>query len=484
MDDTELRSRLESLASRTAPPTQDTDELVARVVERSRAGRRRQALLIAAAATVVAVLVAVPAVRSEQGRDTDPASPALSTGVYTTPTRGILSDEPAFLEGMLRLPWTNGPGGRDVPEPHLDTRHVVWAGLVADEQWVLVAGADPAAPLPPDDDGDGRRELDQLDRIVFAWFSGPRDGIAQEMTLFSAPRVVEAGEPAALTDSGGRGIVVAAPDDTVEVSDEVLTSPDGTPRREYEVVPDFEGVAILHLGPVSSLDRSLSYRITRDGQRRTGPFDTLPNPDFVVPDIEFDHLRAAPPPAPGDQATTAAIDELLGRTGFQAERYQAAPGPGCQPGRAPCGLIDPVTILWAGDLATVDGAAARLTVLAVGLEGPFYVTGALGKGVGGQVRSSTCGSEIRPLGTAPADLVVVLRCDVDTGPDDLVVVAPRGATTAVALDSAGSQLATYALDDGVAVVSAPANLASVVVIGADGETIDERAPIGEVDWDP
>ena len=84
-------------------------------------------------------------------------------------------------------------------------------------------------------------------------------------------------------------------------------------------------------------------------------------------------------------------------------------------------------------------------------------------------------------------MVVVLRCGSAYSPegpltDNLVVVAPPGARTARALDDRGEQIASYPLVDGVAVVPFPANLASVAVIGADGETIDERAPMGEVDW--
>jgi hypothetical protein len=469
MDDTDLRARLESLASRTAPPVQDADELVAIVAERSRAGRRRQALLVAAAAAVVAVLVAVPAVRSDLGRDTDPASPAPSTGIYTPPTRGSYADEDSFVEGVRRLPWTSEPAGDDVPEPPLDTRHVVFAGMVADERWVLVAGADPGRPLPPDEDGNGRRELDGVDRVAIAWFTGPLHAAPEEMTLFSTPRVVPASEPTALHDSAGGAIVVAAPGDTVEVSELVEMEPDGTLRRDYEKVPDLDGVAILELRPVATSELSLRYRLTREGDRLTRPFDSYPNPDFTLPDIRFDHVRAAPPPAPGDQAAAAAIDDLFGRTGVSAEYVRS------------------FTVLWAGDLAGPDGQPVRLTVLAVELpDGPYYVTGALGGNAPGQRTTSSCGSEIRPSSTRLDRSTVVLRClssgglGSETG--TLVVVATPGATAARVLDDRGEKIASYPLTDGVAVVPFPTDLASVAVVDAAGRTVDERPPMGVADF--
>jgi len=470
MEDTELRSRLESLASRTAPPAQDADELVAAVAERSRAGRRRQALLVAAVAAVVAVLVAAPAIRSELGRNDDPASPATSTSVYTAPTRGIYADEDSFVEGVRRLPWTNGPDGDNVSEPPLDTRHVVFAGMVADERWVLVAGADPGRPLPPDEDGDGRRELDAVEWVAIAWFTGPLDAAPEEMTLFSHPRVVPAGEPTALTDSANGGIVVAAPGDTVEVSELVEMERDGALRRDYEKVPQLDGVAILELVPVSTLDRALSYRVIRGSERLIRPVESYPNPDFTLPDIAFDYVGAEPPAAPGDQAVTAAIDDLFGRTGVSA------------------GSVRSFTVLWAGDLAGPDGASERLTVLAVELpDGPYYVTGVVGGNAPGQRTMSSCGSEILPSSAGVDQPVLVLHCLSSSGPGratagTLVVVAAPRATTARALDDRGEQIASYPLAGGVAVVPFPADLASVAVVDAAGKTVDEAAPMGEVDW--
>lgn len=151
MEETELRTRLESLASHAAPPPRTIDDPTATVVELHRAGRRRQMAFGAVVAAVVAVLVPIPVTRGLLSSEPDPASPATPSGaVYTTPTRGSLADEPDFLQAMLRRPRTTESSDVDVPVPPLDTRRVVFAGERGGATWVLVAGADPSA-LPLDE---------------------------------------------------------------------------------------------------------------------------------------------------------------------------------------------------------------------------------------------------------------------------------------------------------------------------------------------
>jgi hypothetical protein len=353
----------------------------------------------------------------------------------------------------------------------------VFAGLAGGAKWALVAGVPPGVPTPPDDDADGLPDLDQLDRFAVAWFSGPSGSSAEEMTVYGEPRIVDADEPTAVLSptrpyggsSGSALTVVAAPGDQIEISGLGFIAPDGDITREFSRESMVDGVHISEGGQVdASVDLALRYRVVRGGTEFSGLPQTEPAPDFVPPRVAPSRLRPAPPPAPGDAAVTSAIDELLSHLGLWAHIWD-------------------FTVLWAGDLPTPDGGGARLTVLAGQAEGGgFYLTGALGPS-GSQVSSGSCGSETRPADTSLEDLVVVLRCGPDGGvedasPDSLVVVAPTGATTARALDDGGEPIASYALVDGVAVVPFPANLDSVAVIGADGLAIDERAPMGQVDW--
>jgi hypothetical protein len=298
------------------------------------------------------------------------------------------------------------------------------------------------------------------------------------MTVYGDPHVVDAAEPTAVlspTEPYGSStvnqiIVVGAPGDQVELAWFRQIAPDGKIFREFEPVGTVDGVAAVDAGQVdASIDRALRYRVMRGGAEFSGLPNTEPRPDFVPPPVELARLRPAPPPAPGDAAVAPAIDTLISHLGVWAH------------------ILD-LTVLWAGDLSIPPGGNSRVTVLASQYKDwGVYITGALGREPGGRVSAASCGSEIRPADTSLDDLFVVLRCGWDGAPEDapaysLVVLAPPGATTAQALDDRGDLIASYALTDGVAVVPSPGGLASVAVIGADGATIDERAPMGEVDW--
>jgi hypothetical protein len=476
MEQTELRERLDRLAWRSAPQVRDAGDLAHDIAAGVRTRRRREWTVAALAAVLVAVLVGVPALRSKPERDVQPAAP--SPGVYSTHTRGNLAGDSDFVDAVPQLPWT-GPAGAQEIEPPLDSRHVVFAGLAGGAKWALVAGVPPGVPTPPDEDADGLPDLDRLESFAVAWFSGPSGAGAGEMTVYGEPRIVDADEPTAVLSptkpyggsSGSALIVVAAPGDQIEVSGVGFIGPDGDIRREFSRESMVDGVHVSEGGQVdASVDLSVRYRVVRGGTEFVGRPDTEPAPDFVPPRVDLARLRPTPPPAPGDAAVTSAIDELLSHLGLWAH------------------VLD-FTVLWAGDVPTPDGVGARLTVLGARLMdgGGSYVTGALGREFGGQLSAGTCGAETRPDSDSVDEMVAVLRCGSAysaEGPltDNLVVVAPPEATTARALDDRGEQIASYALVDGVAVVPIPPDLASVAVIGADGVTIDERAPMGQVDW--
>jgi len=468
MEETELRERLGFIAARTSPPLQDPGDLTAAVVDRHLGQQRRKRALGALAAALAVIVVAVPVVVSLTGQDTGPAAPASSSAaVYATTTRGSLAGENFFVDGVRRLPWTGGPAGDTVPEPPLDSRHVVFAGTFSFSRWVLVAGADPDGPLPPDEDGDGRRDLDQLDSVLIAWFRGPEDATPEEMTPATEPRIVAADEPTSLTESARGGLViVAAPGDRIEMSGRAMFEQDGTPRREYEPVSDWNGVVVRQDVPIASFDRAMRYRVIRGGNVVTGTYDTIPNADFRLPDVDFARLRPAPPAAPGDAAVPAAIDDLFGRTGVSFPFVE-------------------VSILWAGDLPARDGRSARLSLLAVLMpdDGPYYVTGALGWDQGGgQVATASCGSEFRPTTTALDSSVFVMRCDATTGAptDSLVVVAPPTGFPTVRTVTGGQGLDEVAVIDGVGVLPVPPGPFEVEVVDTSGGGL-RYDPMGTAD---
>lgn len=464
MEETELRARLERLAERTAPPAQHPRELTATVVSRHHAERRRQRSLATVTAVLAAVFVGVPVWLSRTAQDPGPAGPAPYSGVYTVPTRGNLSSEPDFVEGVRRLPWTTGPAGDDVLEAPLDTRHVVYASNVPGARWALVAGASPTA-LPPDE-GVDPADLDERSSMVIAWFTGPSDATAEEMSLNSRPRIVRADEPTALSDAAaGVAVIVAAPGDRIEVSGFVFVDSDGTTTREYTQESPEEGILVLSGAPLDvPIGRVLRYRVIRGSTVFEDAPDAYPNPDFTRRNVYVARLRPAPPPAPGDAALTAAIDEVLTRSGLYARELS-------------------FTVVWAGDLPTRDGGSARFTLLAAQFpEGGFHVLGGLGWESAGGFAASTCGSENRPADDPLDEQVFVVRCEPGEGGDlptnSLVVVAPPGTAGAQARDKDGGPLGNVPLVDGVGVVPVPGDLATVEVRDADGDSVYDRAPMG------
>jgi hypothetical protein len=462
MEPTELRERLHRLADRSAPPIRDTDDLVRTVADRLHDRRRKERALAAVGAVLAVVLVAVPIALSRTADDPGPAAPAHSSGVYTTPTRGGLSDDLDFVEGVRRLPWTNGPAGSDGLEAPLDSRRVVYASDVPGARWALVAGASPTA-LPPDE-GVDPADLGERTSMVIAWFTGPSGATVEEMSLYSVPRVVRPDRPTALADTvTGVAVIVAAPGDRIEVSRTASIDTDGTPTREYTSEDAPQGIAVVSETPVAaSIDRALKYRVITGSAVFSDRADAYPNPDFTPPDVELARLRPAPSPAPGDATVVVAIDEELSRSG----------------------LVPPAvsfTELWAGDVPTTDGGSGRLTLLAAEFSGGgVHVVAGLGWDGGGGPMTRACGSEARPAGTPLDDQVFVVRCDPENGvpTNSLVVVAPPGTASARALDAGGGPLADYPLVDGVAVVPVPANLATVEVLDAHGETVYDDPPMG------
>jgi hypothetical protein len=459
-EQTELRTRLEELAERMVPPVRDPVELTDRIVARHSAGRRRQ---WAAALAVVVLLVLVPAVRVLTAPDPQPPAPTEKVDIFRGPTRGSLAGDTELVNAIRNLPWTvdDDPAGTT---PTMVNRHVVWAGDFFGGRWALVAGQ--LSPDPP------ARPADTVP-LLLGWFLGPRGATAEQMTLRAVHGVVPT-LPTALTDRrSGATVVVAAPDDRIEVSPGPEIDASGAVHRRYEEAPSDDGVALLAGTPFAP-GEPLRYRVPRDGAWATFPPGSAvypePAPDPAQrSDIQLGRLRGRPDPdEAGDLAAATVPWTVVGETGVPPSQLTA-------------------TILWDGDLPRRSGGTARASVVAVRLpSGAVYVGGVVGFTVAGGPVDVPCGSELRAA-TPVEQLVVVLRCDPEPGRDvpidsqRLVVVGPPEAATARALDHDGTTLGEYPLADGVAVVDMPDSLATVEVLDAAGDTLDARAPMGIAD---
>jgi hypothetical protein len=427
---------------------------------RSRAGRWRGVL--AAAVLGGAVVVTVPAIRSEPAPEPGPPPQEEAAEVYTAPTRGPLADDADVLEAIRRLQWT---GAATVlprpPDPPVGTRHVVWAADTERGRFALVTGTDT---------GTGARDPGS---VVVAWFAGPPGAGPDELTVRGVPHAVDPAMPSALVDAAtGTAVVVGAPDDRVEVSVRPEIAADGTVTRDYEQVPARDGVTVGVVRGDSRLGTALRYRVVRGGERLAGETALHVPPGTPAPDLRVTDLRPAPRAAAADAGVAARMEDLLGRTGLPADQVA-------------------FTVVWSGESPQSGGPASRLTLVTAELpSGAVHVSAVLA--VGGSALSGVpCGSEIRPAG-APVDrqlFVVACAATLGTPPGGevrglaaaLVVVAPPGTATARARDDAYRVLGEYPLTGGVAVVPAPAGLAAVEVLAADGAILDRRPLLRHAD---
>jgi hypothetical protein len=316
--------------------------------------------------------------------------------------------------------------------------------------------------------------------LAVAWFVGPRGATAEQLAKQHLIRDVDRHLPTALTGyrTGGgvfdsTTVVVAAPEDRIEVSLRPEIAASGTATREFQEPPSRDGVAVVFDTHSAIGDPTLRYRVLRDDSyvtlRPDSEVDSVPplerDPTAEVP---VERLRDAPSGHPGDMAAPSFIAGVLAGTGLPPDQLVA-------------------TVLWVGDLPSVVSESARATVMAVRLpSGAIYVGGVLGQeGIEGTF-GVLCGSELRAAAPV-ARLVVVLHCssappsDPPDSSERLIVVGPPEATTARLLDAQGQVLGSNPMVGGVAVVEMPDKLVTVEVLDAGGDTLDARAPMGIAD---
>ncbi|NEK58330.1 hypothetical protein GCU56_10650 [Geodermatophilus sabuli] len=480
--DTDLRDRLHRLAETTAPPPRD--DLASAVAARHRRLRRQRAALGAVAALVAAVVVAVPAGLGGPAVEPAPAAPAAgpdtsgdlpAAAVYTAPTRGSLAGDAAFVEGVLRLPWTRETlVGAGLPNPPQALRHVVFAGDVAGGRWALVAGPD--TTVPQDTDPARQTDLGALGDVAVAWFVGPPGATPAQLELSSVPYGVDPRSPSALADTTtGAVVVVAAPGDTVQVSLRPEVAADGTVSRTWMPVDAPDGVAVLDVGRRDAAhDQALLYRVDRDGEQWVSGADGHVDPSHEAPRPDVRWLRAPAPASPADVMLGSSIESVLASSGLPVDEVD-------------------FTVLWNGDVPAPGATPGRVTLLAATLpSGAVHLTAEYALAMDdGAVGGTWCGTGFRPAGPPLADQTYIVRCDatdMSEGSEvvsSLIVVAPAAATTARLVDDRGGELSRHPLADGVAVVPMPdpGEFGSVEVLAADGRSLAWTKVLGTATWD-
>ncbi|NEK58861.1 hypothetical protein GCU56_13385 [Geodermatophilus sabuli] len=434
---------------------------------RSAATRPGPRLCLAAACAVLAV-AATLVLRS--GRDPVPAPAAAPSAsvpapvdVLGLPTRGSLAGDPAFLDGVRRLPWTVrestvGPGLPDAP---VDSRRVVFAGDVPGGRWALVVGAHTlAAGVPADPPGPPDGDL------AAAWFAGPPGARPDQMRLRTVPRRAPPGQPVAMVDPAtGALAVVAAPGDVVEVSDHPDISADGDAARSYRRVPVEAGVAVVALPPNDLLLTAVAYRVVRDWTQvvRTKP-DPFPAPPSRPAPVL---LRRELPSAAAERLVQRAATAVLERLGLPPADVQVAAE-------------------WAGDVPVPRGGTGTAAVVTVTVPSGAVVVNTewAVPGPGGAVSHTRCSLAIEPAGIPTDRRVHAMACGARTGGrtaswTSLVVVGPPMVAVVRAHDARGAFLAEHRATDGVVVAPFPRGTATVEAVTDGGVSLGRVRLLGQ-----
>jgi hypothetical protein len=474
----ELRYRLHGLADRAGHPPADGPGLAHVVARRTAERRRTRRGVLVALGGVVLLGLALPRLT---GDGVDRAAPASGVatevpvtgpaggpraGWFDGPTRGSLAGDRAFVEGVKALPWAGEPPLRAadgtilyyLPDPPVEARTVVFAGEVPGGRWALVVGRpDPQAAaeagVPP--------EVVPTDTLTATWFAGPVDASPEEMTPATGPNGIAGDWPVALTDPrSGVLVVVAAPGDTVEVSQRPLIDADGRTTREWRPVETDDGVAVTRVSPFPRpYDGSTSYRVMRGGrlEARDMPWSVLDQTleEQLLP-IEYPRGR---PNALGEQAAQFAASSVLSELGLSPAQVT-------------------VTAQWVGSVPS--GAVEQAAVVTVSLPSGAVVVAAqllAPEQPDGSSMGAYCGQAVLPAGPPAGRRVQAVACetvDHTTGArmsTNLVVVGPPEVALIRAYDGDRGFLAEHTTQDGILVVPMPLGTETVEAVTAGGVTL-------------
>jgi hypothetical protein len=435
---------------------------------------RHRAALLAVAVVVVLVAVTVPFLLGRFDHRSAPAAPNL----YDLPTRGPLAHDEAFLAAAVRLPWIDESDpdliSRGLPNPPVSTRHVVWAGDVpGGKRWVLVAGENTA--VPADTDPEHQTDLGAISSTAILLFSGPAGASADQLLPTVFPRGQSADVPYAVQDPDtGALLVVAAPGDTIEVSERPTFEADGTETRAWEDASGSDGVALVQGAPLRVAGPSpVRYRVFRDSLE----LFSLRSPDVLgangpAPDLVLASVHG---PLQSEQDAQQTAAELVGRLGLDQGDPDAI-------------------IVWQGQVPGPDDGDGPATVTVATVTAPSGAvlvnarwSRALESSSGGYGGSCN-GLEqvVLPAHWPAEDRTYAFDCTVgdrqgQQAVTSFVIAAPPDSFHARLYDAAGNVMAQTDLVDGVAVLTgivtdSPGPVAWVEAFTPDGNT-QLRTPV-------
>jgi hypothetical protein len=455
--DSDIRSGLQALAERAGPPSLDGDDLARLVVREEISRRRRQRGLVAVAAAVVAIVTAVPLAVDRSSAPPDVAAPVLRPAdIYGVPTRGSLAGDAEFVEAARQASWQPEWTDDDLPDPPVETRRVVFAGIVGDRSVALVVGENTAA--------DPAGDPDQASPLAAAWFMGG----AEDLQVYATPWGIAEDSPIGLVTLDGALVVVGAPGDAVEVSERPEIAADGTVSRSYAPVETDDGVAVHEFdrSGVTSVPRwlAVSFRVLRDGALVVTSAPDRPSTE-VTAAVGLRMTATREPGAHADVAEHVARNVLtrLGITDLTPDVE--------------------ITTQWAGPVPGANRTSAALVTVTVPSGAVVVAAGVQVSAPDGGFAASDCAFDVRPAGTPAEDRVYAASCPAlsTTGPGSLVVVGPARMASVRVHHTNGAVVSEYPAEDGVAVVDEPRGVVSVEALTGSGVSYGRSTVLGVVD---
>jgi hypothetical protein len=278
--------------------------------------------------------------------------------------------------------------------------------------------------------------------------------------------------PAVLDPLSGTLVVVAAPGDSVEVSERVEVDADGADSRTWTPVEVTDGIAVGRLDPVDlAWTWAVNYRIFRDeGLVSTAPPDglltSMVSPS-ELPDLGIDFPGGTP-------------DE----EGRRAAQWAAFIG------LSALGAPTDDTDVTARVVQRVPGGEGSVALVTIRLpSGAFLVSAQWAWDIRDDFPGNAdCGLDVRPADPPAEQRLLAAACEMFDPVEGaslgnvLVVSAPPGVAAVRLYRGDGTYLAEHPVDDGALVVPVPVGMRTVEAVTAEGVLLGRSELLGH--WSP
>ncbi|GAA5196097.1 hypothetical protein GCM10023322_64260 [Rugosimonospora acidiphila] len=435
MLDENLHSAFADAVRDTPPQTSDPYD---RLIRRARRGRRVRlalggsGLVAAALATLAIVPVAHPAGTGSIAYAGGPVMSDWARRLIASPTRGDLSDDAGYLAEFTGIAARHRADWQVAP--NLTAVKVLYAGDDSGTRVVLLV-------------------FSNTDRAVFVWFSAPKGAPAS--LLAKRPTLSNDLEPFATVSYSARPY---ADKDTTRFT--IGLAPAGC-RIDSSSDAAHQAWVPVPTGSFAALDTATSaqwWRVTCDGVvHYLGPAEG--SGVYLLPTVT-------------DSQLAEALTGARGTVDRDVARFAVS---GLEPGTGPVLTTGTPRVLWGGSVPgeQSDPAVVAAAPLANGRGWYVYFETYNPKAPGGAAARTSFKVGTRVALDDPRSLFGLRTADARSNPtDQILVLAPRDAVSAIAVTAGGDRVADVRLTDGIGwLTSTPRTPVTLQALGAKGTVI-------------